>query len=234
MPRSGTTLAEQILASHPAVFGAGELPFWNSAWEMYRSATRQNGACERLLGLLAQDYLRLLKTLSADAQRVIDKMPTNFWNLGLILAALPSARIIHMVRDPIDTCLSIYFQHFETGHAYAQNLDDLAHYYTEYLRIMRHWQLNLPRDAILQVPYEGLVNEPEAWIRRMLEFIDLPWDSHCIDFHLTNRTVTTASKWQVRQKINSLSVERWRNYQTFIGPLLRLPARQRYLEELSE
>jgi tetratricopeptide (TPR) repeat protein len=222
MLRSGTTLAEQILASHPHVFGAGELTYWNTASAAYRSSALRAPASSALLRKLADDYLRLLGALSDDALRVVDKMPTNFAFLGLIHAALPNARIIHMRRNPIDTCLSIYFQHFEAAVSYANDLEDLAHYYTEYLRIMKHWRLILPRDSILDVPYEALVNDPEAWSRNMLEFIGLPWDPRCLDFRETHRAVITASKWQVRQKITGASVLRWRNYGKFLGPLLRL------------
>jgi tetratricopeptide (TPR) repeat protein len=223
MLRSGTTLAEQILASHPAVFGAGELTFWNTAWATYQSSVLDGKRSAGILRKLANDYLQLLVGLSGDALRVIDKMPTNFAFLGLIHAALPNARIIHMRRNPIDVCLSIYFQHFEAAVSYANDLEDLAHYYTEYLRVMKHWRSTLPKGAILDVPYEGLVNDPEAWSRKMLEYIGLPWDPRCLDFHETDRIVITASKWQVRQKITNSSVLRWRNYERFLGPLLRLP-----------
>jgi len=209
MLRSGTTLAEQILASHPGVFAAGELTYWNTVSGAYQSCALEAPAGRTLLRKLADDYLRLLEDLSHDALRVVDKMPTNFAFLGLIHAALPNARIIHMRRNPIDTCLSIYFQHFETAVSYANDLEDLAHYYTQYLRIMKHWRLILPEDAILDVSYEGLVNDQEAWSRKMLEFVGLPWDPRCLDFHETHRTVITASKWQVRQKINSASILRW-------------------------
>jgi hypothetical protein len=223
MLRSGTTLAEQILASHPDVFAAGELTYWNTASAAYRPSALDAPASGTLLHKLADDYLRLLQDLSDDTLRVVDKMPTNFAFLGLIHAALPNARIIHMRRNPIDTCLSIYFQDFEAAVSYANDLEDLAHYYAEYLRLMKHWRLILPKDAILDVSYEGLVNDQEAWSRRMLEFIGLPWDPRCLDFHETHRTVITASKWQVRQKITGASVLRWRNYEKFLGPLLRLP-----------
>jgi tetratricopeptide (TPR) repeat protein len=214
MMRSGTTLAEQILASHRSVHGAGELVFWNGA----AANTADSGA----LPGLAADYQRLLQTLSADALRVVDKMPGNFLHLGLIHAALPRAHVIHMRRNPIDTCLSIYFQHFEAFHSYATDLENLAHYYGEYLRLMQHWRSILPAQAMLDLPYEALVDDPEAWSRKMVEFIGLPWDPQCIDFHHTSRSVITASKWQVRQAISRSSVERWRNYERFVGPLRQL------------
>lgn len=227
MLRAGTTLAEQILASHPQVFGAGELMFWG---DFSATAMAAAGAIkapridigEAALSAASHDYLTLLQRLSADAARVVDKFPTNFMLLGLIHAALPRARIIHMRRNPIDTCLSIYFQHFEAANTHANDLEDLAHYYREYRRLMRHWRTVLPAAALLEVPYEGLVLDLAAWSRRMLDFVELPWDPRCLDFDQTSRTVITASRWQVRQKISTSSVERWRNYARFVGPLLPL------------
>jgi tetratricopeptide (TPR) repeat protein len=222
MPRSGTTLAEQILASHPAVFGAGELMFWNNASATYQSSARNHKESESLIGKLAADYQELLAGLAPDALRVVDKMPANFMSLGLIHAALPNARVIHLRRNPLDTCLSIYFQHFKTSHAYANDLEDLAIYYLEYLRLTQHWDTTLPAGTVLDVPYEGLVDEQEEWTRKMLAFVGLPWDARCLDFHRTHRSVVTASKWQVRQKISRASVGRWRNYEGFLGALGRL------------
>jgi tetratricopeptide (TPR) repeat protein len=216
MPRSGTSLAEQILASHPAVFGAGELPFWSQAAAAYESSR------DRTLGNLGRDYLQLLQSRSAAAAHVIDKMPSNFLHLGLIHAALPNARIIHMQRDPIDTCLSIYFQDFDVAHSYATDLEDLAAYYREYRRLMSHWRGVLPKHILLDVPYEALVQDPIAWSRKMLTFVGLPWDEAVLDFDRNRRAVQTRSRWQVRQKITSASVQRWRNYQEFIGPLAEI------------
>jgi len=222
MPRSGTSLAEQILASHPAVFGAGELSFWKIASLKVGAAALQDGANGSVLAPLANEYLQLLAGLSPAAARVVDKMPANFAHLGMLHAALPNARIIHMRRNPIDTCLSIYFQNFHVAHSYANDLEDLAHYHHEYQRLMHHWRSILPPSAILEVPYEALVSDQVLWSRKMLEFVGLPWDEACIDFHQTNRRVSTFSKWQVRQKISKTSVERWRNYAPFVGPLMGL------------
>jgi hypothetical protein len=223
MPRSGTSLAEQMLASHPAVFGAGELPFWSNVSAHLESSTAGGDAgAGGAIGGCGRDYLRLLDDLSPGAMRVVDKMPSNFLSLGLIHAALPNARIIHMRRNPIDTCLSIYFQNFDVAHSYASDLEDLAHYYTEYLRLMKHWGSLLPKQALMDVPYEGLVDDPEAWSRGMIEFIGLPWDSSCLDFHRTDRAVVTRSRWQVRQAISKSSVQRWHHYERFVGPLLKL------------
>ncbi len=222
MPRSGTSLAEQILASHPAVFGAGELSFWKSASLRVSGASVASGPDPALLGSLAADYDGFLSRLAPGRRYVVDKMPANFAHLGMIHAALPGARIIHMRRHPIDTCLSIYFQNFHVAHSYANDLDDLAHYHDEYRRLMSHWLALLPPGAILEVPYEALVAQPECWTRRMVEFAGLPWDEACLDFHRTRRSVRTFSRWQVRQKIGTGSVERWRRYAAHVGPLLRL------------
>jgi predicted O-linked N-acetylglucosamine transferase (SPINDLY family) len=219
MLRSGTTLAEAILASHPAVFGAGELTFWSTVSPMDSTSPAPDVPPRHALPGLAADYLRILENLSGDALRVVDKMPTNFAFLGLIHAALPNARIIHMQRHPLDNCLSIYCQHFESAVSYANDLEDLAHYYTEYRRVMSHWDSVLPAGAILNVPYEALVSDQEAWSRTMLSFVGLPWDAACLDFHRTHRSIVTASKWQVRQKITASSVGRWRNYEKFMAPL---------------
>jgi tetratricopeptide (TPR) repeat protein len=219
MPRSGTSLAEQILASHPDSFGAGELTFWHKA---SASVPISGEVDDGVIHQLGVDYERLLTDLSASASRVIDKMPTNFRELGLICRALPGARIIHMRRDPIDTCLSIYFQDFRASLAYTNDLDDLVHFYREYDRLMHHWRRVLRAGVMLEVPYEGLVEDQEGWTRRMLDFVGLSWDARCLDFHQTERSVVTASKWQVRQKINKSSVARWRHYESHIGPLLSL------------
>jgi tetratricopeptide (TPR) repeat protein len=215
MPRSGTSLAEQIIASHRCVFGAGELTYWERAANITDAAK---------LSELAHSYLQLLSRRSPEADRVVDKMPMNFMSLGAIHAALPNARIIHMQRHPIDTCLSIYFQDFGSNMPYANDLDDLANFYREYLRLMRHWRETLDPGVLLDIRYEALVGEQEKWSRRMIEFLGLTWDARCLDFHRTDRSVVTASKWQVRQKINTTSIERWRHYEKHLGPLLPLLA----------
>ncbi|MEA3139376.1 MAG: hypothetical protein QOK23_1545 [Gammaproteobacteria bacterium] len=222
MPRSGTTLTEQILASHPAAFGCGELRFWYSACARYESLAARGAQDGGAIRAAADNYLSFLASLSADASRTIDKMPANFMNLGMIHAAFPNARIIHMQRNPLDTGLSIYFQIFSNTHTYANDLEDIAHYFTQYYRLMRHWRSTLSEGAILDVPYEELVQEPEPWIRKIVQFVGLPWDPRCLDFHQTERTVVTASNWQVRQRITKSSVGRWRHYESFLGPLRSL------------
>jgi tetratricopeptide (TPR) repeat protein len=223
MPRSGTSLVEQILASHPTVFGAGELSFWATASLRVAAASLESNAGPISPESLAAEYDALLAALAGEQRHVVDKMPANFAHLGLIHTALPAARIIHVRRHPIDTCLSIYFQNFSVvAHSYANDLHDIAHYYEEYQRLMSHWLMVLPPASILEVPYEALVADPESWGRRMVEFVGLSWDERCLDFHRTTRSVRTASSWQVRQRISAASVQRWRHYAAHVEPLLKL------------
>ena len=220
MPRSGTSLTEQILASHPQVFGAGEIEFWDQALPAFL-ATGAGGEAAAL-SRLAREYLERLSERSGAARRVVDKMPANFLHAGLIHSVFPRARIIHMQRHPLDTCLSIYFQNFTAMRPFTSDLESLAHYYGEYLRITGHWRTVLPPETLLEVPYEALIGNQEQWTRRMLEFIGLPWDPRCLEFHRTERVVITASRWQVRQKISSGSIGRWRNYEKHLAPLRAL------------
>ncbi len=222
MPRSGTTLVEQIVASHPAATGAGELGFWTEVLLEHAAAIRSGVLDEAVRRELADSYMRLLSDCGANRLRVVDKAPVNSEYLGLIHSVLPNARIIYLKRDPIDTCLSCYFQQLSPSLSYAMDLSDLAHYYREHYRLMQHWRAVLPAETIMDVPYSGLVANPEDWTRRIIDFIGLEWDDHCLEFHKTNRPVVTASNWQVRQRIYSSSLQRWRNYAQFIGPLLEL------------
>ncbi len=222
MMRSGTSLAEQIIASHPAVAAAGELRFWNDVARGDEALIRQQPPAEPVRSKLAKEYLGLLQRHGADAQRIVDKAPVNCDYLGLIHAVFPNARIIAMDRDPIDTCLSCYFQQFSPTMNFTMDLNDLAHYYREQQRLMAHWRSVLPPGTILEVPYAGLVADQEHWSRRMLQFLGLPWDPRCLEFHRTERPVVTASYWQVRQKMYGDSLQRWRNYRKFISPLLKL------------
>jgi tetratricopeptide (TPR) repeat protein len=222
MPRSGTSLAEQILASHPEIFGGGEIVFWSAVYDVRFEARVRDEPTKPLLKRYAADYLGKLHALGTNARLVVDKMPANFLYAGLIHAALPHARIIHLQRHPIDTCLSIYFQNFYNIGPYASDLSAMAHYYAEYLRIMDHWRAVLPPATLLEVPYESLVSDPEPWTRRMLDFVGVPWNSRCLEFHKVERSVITASRWQVRQKIHTQSIARWRRYEKYVSPLRSL------------
>lgn len=222
MPRSGTSLMEQILASHPDIFGAGELHFWRHQADDHRAMMSSWCRNSALLQDISRQCEAELRRYSRTALRVVDKMPGNFLYLGLIHAVFPQARILHMQRNPVDTCLSIYFQAFSNQYPYANDLEDLVFYYREYLRMMAHWRVVLPPEVFMEVPYEALVEDQEGWSRRIIDFTGLPWNERCLNFHETERRVGTPSNWQVRQKIYSTSKERWRNYEKFAGPLLCL------------
>jgi tetratricopeptide (TPR) repeat protein len=219
MPRSGTSLVEQIIASHPSARGAGELQFWLDTGRENEDALRHGTLGETVTKKLAEDYLGILALQGPDALRVVDKTNFNCDYLGLLHSVFPKARIIYVRRDPIDTCLSCYFQNFSAGLSFTMDLSDVAHYYRVHQRLMKHWVSALPSGAALEVQYEELVADQVAWTHRILDFLELEWDDRCLSFDKTARAVNTASAWQVRQKIYSRSVERWRNYEKFIGPL---------------
>lgn len=222
MMRSGTSLVEQIIASHPDARGAGELQFWSDAMHKHSDVVRTGRLDASLRDKLAERYLRSLRDQFPDATRVVDKATFNSDYLGPIHSILPSARIIYVRRDPIDTCLSCYFQQFSAAHSFTFDLEDLAHYYREHRRLADHWRRVLPAGALLEVNYADLVEEKEKWTRRILDFVGLEWDERCLEFHTATRPVLTSSFWQVRQKMYDTSVERWRHYEKFIGPLRNL------------
>ncbi len=220
MMRSGTSLVEQVIASHPEAFGAGELTFWTQeAASLEKAREAGAGPGTGVARDQAKRYLGLLASLSTGARKVVDKAPANFLHIGLIHSAFPRVPIIHTLRHPIDTCLSIYFQNFPGGHGHAINLEHLAHYYRQYVRLMEHWHAVLPAGAILDVPYETFLNEPDVWIKKIVAFAGLEWDERCLNFQDTKRRVASASNWQVRQKLFTSSRERWRHYEKHIGPL---------------
>ena len=222
MPRSGTSLVEQIIASHPAARGAGELDYWADAFHKHGNTLCREPPADSLAKKLAAGYLRTLEQHSPQAARVVDKTPFNADLMGIIHRVFPRARFIYLRRDPIDSCLSCYFHQLPATLNFCMDLEDLAHYYRQHHRLVAHWRQALPPGVLLDVPYEELTADQEAWTRRIVDFLGLEWDPQCLDFHRTNRAVVTASYWQVRQKIYRSSVGRWRNYQKFIGPLLSL------------
>lgn len=222
MMRSGTSLVEQIVASHPRAAGAGELDFWSQAARKHDAVMRDGVPDKALTKKLAHLYLERLAGHSRDALRVVDKSTFNSDHLGLIHSVFPDARIIYVRRDPVDTALSCYFQYFANAANFTMDLSDLAHYYREHHRLIQHWRSVLPRTTFLEVPYAELVADPEAWSRRMIEFIGLEWDLRCLEYYKTERPVLTASNWQVRERIYSRSLGRWRNYEKYIRPLLEL------------
>ena len=221
MPRSGTSLVEQILASHPQVFGVGELNLVDRAAMRLR---REAGyplepAPDAELKEISAAYLSFLTDLAGDAARITDKMPTNFRHLGLIAQLFPKARIIHTRRDPMDTCFSCYMQNFQgTGNAFIYDLDWLGHYYALYLKLMDHWRSVLPA-PMLEVDYEALVAHQEVESRRLVEFLGLEWDDACLEFHNAERAVVTASFTQVRRPIYRSSIGQWRRFKKQMKPL---------------
>jgi tetratricopeptide (TPR) repeat protein len=231
MPRSGTTLIEQILDSHPQVFGCGELPhIGNLAGRLPGPNGATQGYPQGVVYLneqtcteFARYYVHQVKTLSGGADFVTDKMPQNFQFLGLIALLFPGAKVIHSLRDPLDTCLSCYFQNFrfqDTTLAFSTDLANLGNYYKQYQRLMAHWResLDIP---MLEVNYETLVADQEAVTRQMVAFCGLPWDEQCLTFYKSGRAATTASYNQVRQPMYRKSVQRWKRYEQYLDPLKR-------------
>lgn len=227
MSRSGTTLVEQILASHPQVHGAGEMhllrrcasvemePLANEAEMPQRLAQLEPVAFTRI----GKRYAAALKELAPDALRVTDKLPGNMALVGLMHLAFPHAHIIHCVRDPLDTCVSCFTKHFATGHDFSYDLRELGRFYRLYQELMSHWRAVLPPGRMLEVRYEEVVNDLEGEARRLVAFCGLDWDDACMRFHEHRRTVRTASLAQVRRPIYASSVGRWRHYEKYLGPL---------------
>jgi hypothetical protein len=228
MIRSGTSLIEQILASHPQVYGGGELNFLSRIANSAARAAWTEGEIYpefldtislRRANHLAESYLSSIAALNATAAYVTDKMPHNFLYLGLIALLFPDCHIIHCMRDARDTCLSCYTTYFAAAHDYTHDLTDLASFWKDYRRFMAHWKttLNFP---MLEINYEDVVADLEGQTRRLLEFLDLPWDERCLNFHLNTRTVATASADQIRKRLYASSVGRWKHYESHLGPLL--------------
>lgn len=228
LPRSGTTLVEQIIAAHPAANGAGELTNISvTATELqarHGCASPYPGAVREITAkqsrILAREYLAAIEPLMRTAKRVVDKMPANYFHLGLIAVLFPNARVIHCRRDPVDTCLSMYQRHFAGRQPYAYSQEKLAHLYREYDRLMAHWKAVLPL-PIHDVVYEEMVADPETQARRLVEACGLSWDARCLAFQNAANPVRTASSWQVRQPIYRTAVKRWKAYEGYLQPLIR-------------
>lgn len=222
MYRSGTTLVEQILSSHPQVAAGDELTVWMPTDLEVDSVTGAFDA-ERTEAAIAR-YLSVLQSIGPEAARVTDKLPLNLFRLGAIHALLPNARIVHCRRDPIDTCLSIYTNLFKSRVNFAARKEDLAFFYRQYLRMMDHWRAVLPAEKFIEVEYEQLTAAPEAETRRLIAFAGLDWDEKCLKPEENRRAVSTASAWQVRQPIYKTSSQRWRRYEPWLGELRTLLA----------
>ncbi len=228
MPRSGTTLTEQILHSHPLMFGAGELPHLadlavamperfglSTSWPVCAGEL-----CTEHVHEAAHAYLTKLHEKTPDsALRASDKAPLNFYHLGLVVLLFPNAHIVHCRRNPLDTCLSIYFENFRPNQTYATDLADLVVYYRGYQKLMAHWRQVLPL-PMLEFDYETSVSDTEMQTRALLRFLGVPWDDACLKFHEARRAVQTPSRWQVRKPIYSSSIERWRRYEKHVQVLI--------------
>jgi Flp pilus assembly protein TadD len=226
MPRSGTTLVEQIVSMHPEVGAGNELNFWNergAAWHRSERAGNETPfATTEFLAKVASDYLGVLRAIAPTAARVTDKMPFNFLWAGLIHVAFPRAIIIHCRRNAIDTALSIHQTHFHPSLAFPTGGAELVAYFRSYQRLTHHWRNVLPADRFLEVDYEELTREPEPIIRRMITACGLTWHDACLRHERNPRAVKTPSKWQTRQPIYRTSVARWRRYEPWLGPLRAL------------
>jgi Flp pilus assembly protein TadD len=219
MPRSGTTLAEQILASHPQVHGAGELRDVPQLVLHESLADGMVGLDKQKVEKLAENHLRKIRQLGGKVSRVIDKMPFNFLHLGVIATLFPKARIIHCHRNALDTCLSCFFHNFGPPHPFSWDLKHLGHYYREYERLMAHWKTVLPLETF-ELNYEELTADQEAISRRLVAFCGLEWDERCLKFYQTERAVRTSSLLQVRKPMYRNSVGRWKRYEAYLAPLL--------------
>jgi hypothetical protein len=238
LPRSGSTLIEQILASHSQVEGTSELPYVGHAMNSlnlnradginYPEAIREPEANN--LKLLGQKYLRDAQMHRTEgAARFIDKMPNNFPSVGFIKLILPNAKIIDARRHPLDSCLNCYRQLFARGQAFTYDLTDIGEYFLEYQRMMDHWREVLP-GQVLTLQYEEVVQDFESQVRRLLDFCDLPWEESCARFYETDSPVRTASSEQVRQPVHSKSINFWRNFEDKLDELITVldPVRDRY------
>lgn len=226
LPRSGTTLTEQILASHNAIEGLGELPDMRKiAHGLGYASADPEAFTKRVAKLtrretrdLADTYCRAYARAPKEAQRLVDKSPHNYEVLGLIALLFPKAHIIHCRRDPMDNCVAIYMQNFSDSHGYNKDLATLGLYFREYQGLMAHWQNVLPL-PIHAMDYEVTVADFDSTAHKLIEFMGLPWDDNCLKFFESERQVRTPSRWQVRQPIYSSSVNRWKRYEKYLGPL---------------
>ena len=220
MPRCGSSLLEQMLSSHPDAAGVGEIGFFHASY-LNRFGDRNFNLKDSDREALAATYLERLGQEAGQALRVVDKTLMNFMFAGLIHQIIPEAKIIHLKRHPIDTCLSIFCLNLPQFD-YSMDLEDLAHAFGQYQRLMDFWRRSLPPHVLLEVSYEDLIDAPEATLRAVLDFIDLPWDPACLHFSETKRRVGTASNFQVRQGLNRSGLGRYKNYPELLEPLLHV------------
>jgi hypothetical protein len=215
MPRSGTTLVEQIFGAHPEVYAAGELAALPAAIAALLAAPEP-----RDLAVAGRTYVETVRPLAPQARRIVDKLPANFLRAGLIHTMLPNARIVHVRRDPLDTCVSCYTTLFEGRQDFSYDLAELGRFYRAYLGLMEHWRAVLPADRFFEIDYETVVADLEGSARRLIAFSGLVWDDACLRFNAGRRPIRTASKTQVRRPIFTTSVGRAQPYRPFLQPLI--------------
>jgi hypothetical protein len=228
MPRSGSTLVEQILSSHPDVFGAGEVKYLSRALGQLRDRFPSLPKYPEMVGkvtppqldIVAKNYQQALANGAGEAKKITDKLLTNYFFLGFINLLFPNAKVIHTQRDPVDTCLSGFTKLFKDDMPHSYDLTELGHYYGKYRELMEHWEKVLPKGFMTTVQYEDVVADTEKEAKRLIEFLGLPWDAKCVDFHKSDRPVKTASVAQVRKPIYKTAVKRWKKYGTGLQPLV--------------
>ena len=216
MPRSGTTLTEQIISSHPDVFGAGELSYITEIEKEFGIPNEEN--CKAM----GEAYVKRVRAYHKDAEKarkITDKMPGNYHKLSQIITTLPNAKIIHCRRNPMDVCLSAYKQFFARGHYWSYNINDMAEHYRVYYEMMEYWRQVLPKNSFLEIDYEETVGDFENQARKLLDYVEMEWDDACLMPHKQKRSVMTASKGQVIKPIYKTSIEAWRRYEKQLMPL---------------
>ena len=228
MLRSGTTLVDRMLGNHSAVYALGETEMLDRLAEsLSQHAGVSYPVCLRRLTaehleMLAQEYRSRWPREANEARYIVDKNPLNFMHIGFIAQLFPDARFIHCTRDPRDTALSIFFQHFaHTRNAYAYDLEDIGHFYLGYHKLMLHWQ-SMYANTIHRIEYEAMVSDPDAGMHKLLDFLGLDWEPGCIDTQGSNDAISTASVWQARQPVYSDSIGRWRNYSENLAPFMKI------------
>ena len=228
MPRSGSTLTEQIIASHPKVFGAGEIKQLSASLSSIRTRFPNIAKFPQMakkmkvtqFSAVADHYLKAITAMSGNATRVTDKLLTNYYFLGMLYTLFPNAKVIHTMRNPVDTCLSSFTKLYKDDMPHSYDLKELGRYYNKYRELMAHWRRVLPKGFMLETQYEDVVADKEAKAREIIAFLGLEWDDACLNFHETERPVKTASVSQVRKPIYTTSVERWRRYGDGLKPLV--------------
>lgn len=239
MPRSGTTLIEQILSSHSCIYGAGELNTLDRVIQEAMHAANlpfdqwATQLSDEECIALGKKYLDRVWTLAPDKNYIIDKMPGNCFYLGMIYRMLPHAKIIHAMRDPMDSCFSCFTHHFKDTMAFTYDLTALGNYYVLYAKVMQHWQRVLPEQFIFNLPYEQFVDDHESLSKQLMDYIGLAWDPNCLSFYKNNRHVKTASLMQVRKPMYKTSVQRWKYFENELAPLLQMVAPYRNLKGMS-